>query len=100
MVNTKKGTYKTKEKGQKDTIGINDIGIFVFQGLPNPPDLQGMDEDRLLELQNAVQEQLCKRDEERERNITKRVQEFEKTFDFVYFTSRRSCNNGQTYQDR
>ena len=45
MVNTKKGTYKTKEKGQKDTNGINDIGIyeFVFQGLPNPPDLLGMD---------------------------------------------------------
>ena len=73
MVNTKKGTYKTNEKEQKDTIGINDIGIseFVFQGLPNLPDLLGMDEDRLLELQNAVQEQLCKRDEERERNITK-----------------------------
>ena len=84
-VNTKKGTYKTNEKEQKDTIGINDIGIFefVFQGLPNLPDLQGMDEDRLLELQNAVQEQLCKGDEERERNIAKRVQEFEKTFDFV-----------------
>ena len=30
MVNTKKGTYKAKEKGQKDTIGINDIGIFEF----------------------------------------------------------------------
>ena len=42
-----------------------------------------MDEDRLFELQRNVQEQLCKRDEERERNITKRVQEFEKTFDFV-----------------
>ena len=85
MVNTKKGTYKTKEKGQKDTIGINDIGIFefVFQGPPNPPDLQCMDEGRLLEVQYAVQEQLHKRDEERERNITKRVQEFEKTFDFV-----------------
>ena len=85
MVNTKKGTYKAKEKGQKDTIGINDIGIFefIFQGLPNPPDLEGMDEDRLLELQNAVQEQLHQRDEERERNITKRVQEFEKIFDFV-----------------
>ena len=85
MVNTKKGTYKAKEKGQKDTIGINDIGIFkfIFQGLPNLPDLEGMDEDRLRELQNAVQEQLCQRDEERERNITKRVQEFEKTFDFV-----------------
>ena len=39
MVNTEKGTYKAKEKGQKDTIGINDIGIFefIFQGLPNPP---------------------------------------------------------------
>ena len=85
MVNTRKGTYKTKEKEEKDTIGINDIGIFefLFQGLPNLPDLLGMDEDRLLELQNAIQEQLCKRDEERERNITKRVQEFEKTFDFV-----------------
>ena len=85
MVNTKKGTYKTNKKGQKNTIGINDIGIFefVFKGLPNPPDLLGMDEDRLLELQNAVQEKLCKRDEEGERNITKRVQEFEKTFDFV-----------------
>ena len=85
MVNTKRGTYKTNEKGQKDTIGINDIGIFefVFQGLPNLPDLLGLDEDRLLELQNAIQEQLHKGDEERERNITKRVQEFEKTFDSV-----------------
>ena len=42
-----------------------------------------MDEDRLFELQRNVQEQLCKREEERERNITKRVKEFEKTFDFV-----------------
>ena len=42
-----------------------------------------MGEDRLRELQNAIQEQLCQRDEERERNITKRVQEFKKTFDFV-----------------
>ena len=85
MVNTKKGKYKDKEKGQKDTIGINDIGIFefIFQGLPNLPDLEGMDEDRVRELQNALQEQLCQRDEERERNITKRVQEFEKTFDSV-----------------
>ena len=58
MVNTKKGKYKAKEKGQKDTICINDIGIyeFIFQGLPNPPDLEGMGEERLLELQNAVQE--------------------------------------------
>ena len=84
-VNTKVHTHKAKEKGQKDTVDIDDIGIFefIFQGLLNPPDLEGVDEDRLRELQNAVQEQLHQRDEERERNITKRVQEFEKTFDFV-----------------
>ena len=74
-----------KKKGQKDKIGIDDIGIFefIFHGLPNLPELEGMDEDRLRELQNAIQEQLCQRDKERDRNITKRVQEFEKTFDFV-----------------
>ena len=81
LANTAKGT----EKGQKDKMGIDDIGIFkfIFYGLPEPPELEGVDEDRLRELQNAVQEQLHQRDEERERNITKRVQEFEKTFDFV-----------------
>ena len=85
MVNTKVYTHKAKEKGQKDKVGIDEIGIFefIFHGLPNPPELEGVDEDRLRELQNVVQEQLCQRDEERERNITKRVQEFEKTFDFV-----------------
>ena len=82
MVNTKN---KAKATESKDTIGVDDIGIFefIFEGLPNLPDLEGVDKDRLFELQNAVQEQLHKRDEERERNITKRVQEFEKTFDFV-----------------
>ena len=85
VANTATGIEKAKEKGQKDKIGINDIGIFefIFKGLPEPPELEGVDEDRLRELQNAIQEQLCQRDEERERNITKRVQEFEKTFDFV-----------------
>ena len=85
MANTATGTEKATEKGQKDKIGIDDIGIFefIFYGLPEPPELEGIDEDRLRELQNAIQEQLHQRDEERERNITKRVQEFEKTFDFV-----------------
>ena len=75
IANTATGIEKAKEKGQKDKIGINDIGIFefIFRGLPEPPDLEGVDEDRLRELQNAIQEQLCQRDEERERNITKRV---------------------------
>ena len=85
MANTTTGIENEKEKGQKDKISIDDIGIFefIFKGLPEPPELEGVDEDRLRDLQNAVQEQLRKRDEERERNITKRMQEFEKTFDFV-----------------
>ena len=72
--------HLTKATGQTNNIDINDIGIyeFVFEGLPNPPDPEGMDEDRLFELQRNVQEQMRKRDEERERNITKRVKEFEK----------------------
>ena len=58
QVNTKVHTHKAKEKGQKDTVSIDDIRIFelIFQGLPNLPDLEGMDEDRLRDLQNAVQE--------------------------------------------
>ena len=85
MANITTCIEKAKGKGQKDKVGIDDIGIFqfIFHGLANLPELEGMDEDRLSELQNAVQEQLCQRDEEREGNITKRVQEFEKTFDFV-----------------
>ena len=63
VANTATGTEKSKEKGQKDKIGIDDIGIFefIFYGLPEPPDLEGIDEDRLRELQNAIQEQLCQR---------------------------------------
>ena len=85
VANTTTGTEKATEKGIKDKIGIDDIGIFefLFHGLPELLELEGIDEDTLRELQNAIQEQLCQRDEERERNITKRVQEFEKTFDFV-----------------
>ena len=85
VANTATGIAKAKEKGQKNKIGIDDIGVFefIFQGLPEQPELEGIDEDRLRELQNTVQERLHQRDEERERNITKRVQEFEKTFDFV-----------------
>ena len=83
--NIAKDIAKVKEKGHKDKIGIDDIGVFGFisKGLPELPEFEGVDEDRLRELQNARRKQLHQRDEERERNITKRVQEFKKTFDFV-----------------
>ena len=68
MVNTKNSINKAKATGQIDILDVDNIGIFefIFEGLPNLLDLEGIDEDRLFELQNAVQEQLCKRDEERE----------------------------------
>ena len=37
-----------------------------------------MDEDRLRELQNAIQKQLHQRDKERERNITKKFKSLRK----------------------
>ena len=49
------------------------VNLADVPNVTNPPDLEGMDEDRLRDLQNAIQEQLRQRDEERERNITKRV---------------------------
>ena len=68
VANTAIGIEKAKEKGQKDKIDINDIRVFefIFRGLPEPPELEGIDEDKLRELQNTVQEQLHQRDEERE----------------------------------
>ena len=60
VANTTTGIEKANEKGQKDKIGIDDIGVFefIFKGLCEPPELEAADEDRLRELQNAVQEQL------------------------------------------
>ena len=44
LANTIKGT----EKGQKDQMGKDDIGIFefIFHGLPELPELEGIDEDK------------------------------------------------------
>ena len=81
VANIATGIAQAKEKGQKDKIGIDDIGVFefIFQGLPELSELVSLDEDRLRELQNAIQEQLHQKDEERERNITIRVQELKKS---------------------
>ena len=54
VANTATGIANEKEKGQKDDIGIFE---FIFKGLPELPELEGVDEDRLRDLQNAVQEQ-------------------------------------------
>ena len=56
---------------------------FFFEGTPNPKDLEGVDEDQLLAIQQTVQKQLKDKDAERERNITKKIQEYEQKYDFI-----------------
>ena len=60
-----------KVNGHKPDSG--DIGIYEFliEGAPNPPDLEGIKEDQLLQIQQNIQDKLKQRDEEREKNITK-----------------------------
>ena len=56
---------------------------FLIQGPPNPLDLEGVEEDQLLEIQKNIQDKLKQRDEERERNITKRMKQYEEKYDFI-----------------
>ena len=50
-----------------------DIGIYEFliEGAPNQPDLEGIDEDQLPQIQQNIQDKLKQRDEERERKLLK-----------------------------
>ena len=78
--------------GSQATVKVNghmpnsgDIGIYEFliEGAPNPPDLEGIDEDQLLQIQHNIQDKLKQRDEEREKNITKRMKQYEEKYDFI-----------------
>ena len=42
-----------------------------------------IEEDQLLEIQQNIQDKLKQRDEERERNITKRMKQHEEKYDFI-----------------
>ena len=77
----------------KDTTGNakghafdpTDVQVYEFfiQGAPNPKDLEGVEEDQLLEIQRTIQEKLKERDAERERNIKKRMKQYEEKYDFI-----------------
>ena len=56
---------------------------FFFEGEPNPKDLEGVEEDKILEIHRTFQQKLKERDAERERNITKKIQEYEQKYDFI-----------------
>ena len=62
-----------------------DLHIFEFliQGTPNQYDLEGIEEDQLVEIQRNIQDKLKQRDEKRERNITKRMKQYEEKCDFI-----------------
>ena len=63
----------------------NDIQIheFFFERESNPKDLEGVEENKILEIHRAFQQKLKDRDAERERNITKKIQEYEQKYDFI-----------------
>ena len=69
--------------GHKPDSGDTGIYEFLIEGTPNPPDLEGIEEDQLLQIQQNIQDKLKQRDEEREKNITKRMKQYEEKYDFI-----------------
>ena len=78
--------------GSQATVRVNghmpdsgDTGMYEYliEGTPNPPDLEGIDEDQLLQIQQNIQDKLKQRDEEREKNITKRMKQYEEKYNFI-----------------
>ena len=67
------------------TFYPTDVQVYEFfiQGAPNPKDLEGVEEDQLLEIQCNIQDKLKERDEEREKNITKRIKQYQEKYDFI-----------------
>ena len=55
----------------------------MIEGAPNPSDLEGIEEEQLLQIQHNIQDKLKQRHEERERNITKRMKQYKKKYDFI-----------------
>ena len=68
-------------KGNGHNPDSGDIGIYEFliEGAPNPPDLEGIEEDQLLQIQQNIQHKLKQRHEEREKNIPKSIAEMTQT---------------------
>ena len=83
---------KDKEKGKEatDTLNTfildpNDLRIhsFFLEGEPEGKELEGIEEDKLLEIHRAFQQKLKERDAEQEKNIMKKIQEYEQKYDFI-----------------
>ena len=66
---------KATGKAKGHAFDPTDVRVheFFIQGAPNPKDIEGVEEDQLLDIQRTIQEKLKERDAERDRNITKRM---------------------------
>ena len=75
----------TTGKAKSHTFDPTNVRVYEFlvEGAPNPKDLEGVEEDQLLAIQRTIQQKLKERDAERERNITKKIQEYEQKYDFI-----------------
>ena len=72
-----------KISGHMPDLGHIGIYEFLIDGAPNPSDLEGIGEEQLRQIQQNIQDKLKQRDEERERNITKRMEQYEERYDFI-----------------
>ena len=55
------GQATMKVSGHTPDLGDIDICEFLIQDAPNPPDLEGIEEDQLLEIQQNIQDKLKQR---------------------------------------
>ena len=54
-----------------------------MEGEPEGKELESVEEDKLLEIHRAFQQKLKERDAEQEKNITKKIQEYEQKYNFI-----------------
>ena len=81
---------KDKDKEATGTLNTfifdpNDVQIhsFFLEGEPEGKELEGIEEEKLLEIHRAFQQKLKERDVEQEKNIIKKIQEYEQKYDFM-----------------
>ena len=72
-----------KVHGHKPDSGDISTYKFLIEGAPNPPDLEGIEEEQLIQIQQNIQDKLKQRDEEREKNISKTIKQYEEKYDFI-----------------
>ena len=72
------------EDDSEYTVGSGEIGFYTFilEGQGNLPDLIGIEDDKLLAIQNDLHERLKARDEARERVVSNKLRQLEQKHEF------------------